>query len=437
MKTVSKIALGMVLALGGVGAVTLPATVATAQEAEEYQLDLSRKFRKSAAEAQEALATGDQAAIQAAFAEAEANIKEPDDRFFLAQLRVNDALNREDRQGVAQHLDALLNSGSPAVTQEKRIQFLQQLGQLAIEREDNAAAQGYFQQLAEADPNNPDAIFNVGFFQLQGNDTAGAYDSFSKAIALRESQGATPEENWYRQALRLAFENDQIDVVPPSEALVRAYPTADNWRSVLILLRDGATMSDGSELDVYRLLESTGSMSPEGTLNGQRTRSDYIDWAETANSAAYVGEAQAALQLAAAAGDNAAQRPQAKELGQIVGERVGDDKRDLPGLATEAAAEATGELAASTATAYLGYGENEKAIELYELALQKGGVNEAGVNTRIGIAKMRMGDYDGARAAFAAVPEGTTQGALAKLWAVHLEQKAGGGAETAMTTTEG
>ena len=239
MTMVSRIALGLTLALGAAGAATLPLAATQAQEAEAYQPDLSKKFRKPISEVQTALQAEDLATAQAKLAEAEAAVQNADDAYVLNQFKVNLALKRDDRAAVAPALEGMLNSGSEALTPESRATYLQQLGALALEREDRAAAAGYFQQLADLQPNNADAIFNVGVLQLQGGDNAGAYQNFERAIAAREASGQIAEENWYRQLLKIAYDSE-MDIVEPSMRLVKAYPTPENWRSALILFRDGA-----------------------------------------------------------------------------------------------------------------------------------------------------------------------------------------------------
>ncbi len=61
------------------------------------------------------------------------------------------------------------------------------------------------------------------------------------------------------------------------------------------------------------------------------------------------------------------------------------------GVEKTAAAAPNGKPASRTADAYLGYGDNAKAIELYKLALTKGGVDNDEVNTRLGIALLALG----------------------------------------------
>ena len=92
----------------------------------------------------------------------------------------------------------------------------------------------------------------------------------------------------------------------------------------------------------------------------------------------------------------------------------------LSGLETRAKAAANGKLANSTADAYLGSANWAKAVELYRVALQKGGVDADAVNTRIGIALASSGDKAGAKAAFETVKTPPRDG-VAALWLTFLD----------------
>ncbi|MHB9879201.1 tetratricopeptide repeat protein [Pacificimonas sp. ICDLI1SI03] len=420
MKFVSRFALGAALAMGGLSATVLPATAVAAQEeAEAYSPDFSRKFVKPISEAQEAIQAGDMATATQKLTEAEGVAEKPDDLYYLNQFRFNIADQTGDAALRETAIKGMLDSNSEAMSATARSSLYQELGRLALERGDQAAATQYFEQLLAADPENPTAVFNVAVMQLQAGDEVGAMPRFQRAIELQEATGEPADPAWYRQVLKIAYDNQQ-DIMQPSLSLVRAHPTESHWRDTLVLFRDGAETTDQSDLDVFRLMHDTGALQPEGEVNGQRTRSDYIDYADTANSAAYVGEANAIMEEAKAAGDPGASTSFAQDVNSVIQDRLGRDRSELSGLADEAEGEATGRLALSTATAYLGYGENEEAARLYRLAMEKGGIDEAEANTRLGIALTRQGDLAGAREAFAKVTGGT-QGGIARFWEAHVD----------------
>jgi hypothetical protein len=102
--------------------------------------------------------------------------------------------------------------------------------------------------------------------------------------------------------------------------------------------------------------------------------------------------------------------------------KIAADKASLAAAAADAAKAANGKIAAATADAYMGYGDNAKAVALYQTALQKGGVDTAEVNMRMGIAQARAGDKEGAKASFSKVTGGL-RGTLAQYWVQWLDRK--------------
>ena len=417
MKFVSKIALGAALALSTVGASTLPASAANAQEqAEAYQAKPSRKAAKPLSAANEALQANDFATAQAELAKADAAAESADDRFITNQLRLNLAIATDDDALLNEAINNLLNSGSQALTPEKQAQFISALGSKALENGDDAAALQHLQRLAELQPNNPSVIYNVGVLQLQNGQAQQSYDSFGRAIEVAEANGETAEEAWYRQRLAAALQNE-YDLLEPGFALIQAYPTPQNWRDVLLSYRDTTELSDDQNLDVFRLLHDVDALQGEG---------DYFEYASTAERRRLLGEAKAAYDAGISAGALDAGKPYVSELKGLIDQNYATDQQELDSLAAEAASEPNGKLAANTATAYLGYGDNQKAADLYRTALEKGGVDAADVNTRLGIALTRAGDTAGARAAFEAAKSGQN-GTLADFWLAYLDAQSPAG----------
>ena len=112
----------------------------------------------------------------------------------------------------------------------------------------------------------------------------------------------------------------------------------------------------------------------------------------------------------------------AAQLLSIVSGRIAEDRASLAGVDTKARAAANGTLAMKTAAAYFGYGDYAKAVDLYRVALQKGGVDANVVNTRLGIALALAGQKAEATTALQAVTG--TRADLAQLWLAWMNQRA-------------
>ena len=90
----------------------------------------------------------------------------------------------------------------------------------------------------------------------------------------------------------------------------------------------------------------------------------------------------------------------------------------------EAGRGASASLAVAAGEAFLNFGQNAKAAEMYELALTRPDVDRAVALNRLGIAQAKAGDYAAAQATLAKV-EGN-RAPIAKLWAAYAAQKASG-----------
>jgi Tfp pilus assembly protein PilF len=108
----------------------------------------------------------------------------------------------------------------------------------------------------------------------------------------------------------------------------------------------------------------------------------------------------------------------------MAGGKTAGDRASLAASERTAGSAATGKVALSTADAYLGYGDNDKAIALYKTALTKGGIDTDTANTHLGVALFRAGQKDAARAAFTAVNANGTRGDIAAFWLLYLDQPA-------------
>jgi len=161
---------------------------------------------------------------------------------------------------------------------------------------------------------------------------------------------------------------------------------------------------------------------------GLAIKPDYIEYAEMAFKTGIFGEVKSAIDKGRAkgvlgSGDGA-------DFYTVAQQKIAGDKASLAVAERDAGKSATGKIAAATADAYLGYGDYSKAAQLFQLALQKGSVDVAEINTRLGIAQALAGDTAAARQSFAKV-SGGTRGQIAQYWSKWLEGQAAGQASAA------
>lgn len=363
-----------------------------AEKAPTYKF--SKPVQSLVAQAQQKQTAGDHAGALELLKQANAlPEKNQDDIYIINMLTLNSAITLKDNALIEQSLEGALTSGR--LTPEEESKFRRNLGAMAMQRNDTNKAVSEFEKLIAMDPNDAQLIVEVAELQRRQKQNDKAIASMQQAIAVQEKGGQKAEESWYRRTLAIAYDAKlPAQTAAASEALVKAYPNPTNWRDVLVIYRDSSKLDDAANLDVLRLMRANNALA------GER---DYAEYAETATIRGFPGEAKAVLDEGVAKGAIKPTAPFVKELLGQVNPKIAADKASLTGLEKEAAASKTGKAAMATADAQLGYGNYAKAAELYRMALTKGGVDAATVNTRLGFALGKSGDKAGAETALGTV----------------------------------
>ncbi len=221
-------------------------------------------------------------------------------------------------------------------------------------------------------------------------------------------------EAWYRVVVSQTYKaKDYAATNRYMRAMIGDYPTPTNWRDALVLYRDAAKLEPTMAIDVYRLMRAAKA------LDGER---DYYEYALFVDQRGLPGEAKAVIDEGYALGKAPKTSKAISDIYATSSAKIAADRASLAKSAGAANNAANGRVAANTADAYLGYGEDAKAAELYRTALSKGGVDNDAVNTHLGIALARQGQTADAKAAFAQVKGPRAE--IASYWMTWLDQKA-------------
>jgi tetratricopeptide (TPR) repeat protein len=417
MKVISTLAVAAVLAAGGIA--VAPAAAQKAAKAQKdaapaaapaRKYNIGKEARKPISDLQAAVTAKNTAGFAPLLAAAEAVAKNSDEKYVIARLRLEHAVNINDPAAQRAAIEAILASGGADAAEQVRMK--QGLAGLASQSGDFAAAESSFAGIVAAEPNNLDAVVNLARAKLELKKDVEALPLLQRAITLSKAQGRPGEEAWYRKALEIAHkQRNRPLALQLSRDVLTAYPTEVNLRNAIIIYRDGATLDKEADLDMLRLMRAGKVMSGPGA---------YMELAQVLNEAGLPGEAKSVLEegtrlglLKGGAG--------ASLLASLNG-RISEDRGSLPGVDSKARAAGNGALAMKTATAYMGYGDYAKAADLYRVALQKGGVDANLVNTRLGMALAMGGQKAEAQAAFKAVTGARAD--LATLWLAWLAQRA-------------
>jgi len=414
----------MKMVLGRASAVAMAAMLlltmpqaATAQKKGKEPAGPTYKFSKPVqsllAQSQTAQQAGDAAGALVILQQAEAlPNKNADDIYMINMMTLNTAIMLKDNALIERSLEGAVASGR--LPQDEEIKFRRNLGAMALQRNDTNKAVAEFEKLLVMTPNDTAMIVEVAELQRRQGLNAKAIQTLNQAIAMKTQGGQKADEAWYRRALAIAFDAKlPAETTAASEALVRAYPNPTNWRDVLIIFRDSAKLDDQGNLDVLRLMRQNSALA------GER---DYAEYAETAAIRGLPGEAKAVIDEGIAKGALQAGKPLVRELLASVSPKIAADKASLPGLERESAAGKNGRMALATADAHLGYGNFAKAADLYKMALQKGSVDTATVNTRLGLALAKTGNKPAADMALKSVT-GAPRNQLSRYYQIWLEQQ--------------
>jgi tetratricopeptide (TPR) repeat protein len=411
MKLVSTIAAASALAAAAVAAQPVvaqkPAAAQPAAPARKF--NISPQARKPLTDLQSAVSKKDEAAYPAALAAAQAAATNSDEKYVVAKLRLQHAIDTGDKKAQMEALQATIDSGGADAAES--LQLTHYIGALAAQTADWPRAEAAFTTVLVSTPNDLDSLVDLARAKIELKKVAEALPLLQHAIAISKAAGQTPPEPWFRNALAIAYQTkNQAAVQEINADLLRYYPSGQNLTNAILLYNEGANLPKDAELDLLRLLYVSGGMTDSNS---------YFRLAAMLETSGLPGEEKTVVESGMRAGKLGG--ADAQQMLQRSNARIAADRASLPGVEQKARAAGTGTLAASTAMAYASYGDYAKAVDLYRVALQKGGVDPDLVNTRLGIALALSGYRPEAETAFKAVSGARAR--LAGLWLTWLAQR--------------
>ena len=428
MKMISRVALAAAL-FSGVGGlvVAMPAEAKKKDEQPQGpQYNFSPDVRAAAAAAQDALKAKDYATAETDVAKIEAAAKNDDDQYIGAALRLQLEAGKIGARGtqdpkddlvLAPILDKLL--ANPKTPQSDigryayfrgNIAFNGQQYDVAAKLYERAQAAGFVSEAAD------DLPLQIVKSHIESGDVKGGLAKLQTLIDAKKSAGQPAPEPWYRYAITQVYRtNDIPGTLAWTRLWLTAYPTNQNWRMAIYQFgfqgQGAQRMNKRQRVDLFRLMRATSSLGDAAF---------YKEYAQSTLDLGLPTETKTVIEDGIAKGVIPSTDPDAKALVAQANKSIGLDK---PFAVQEKQAEASkdGALASQTADAYLGAGNYAKAIEYYNLALQKGGpINTDEINTHLGIAMALSGDKAGSKAKFAAVTT-SPRTDIANLWTIYAD----------------
>ncbi|BDI61175.1 hypothetical protein [Qipengyuania nanhaisediminis] len=339
-----------------------------------------------------------------------------DEKIAGGGLIFNAGIKASDRALQLQGMEVMLDSGKVPAEQVGRYNFIAY--QLANEAGDNVKARHYLQgaidnNFTTEQISRPDLQIAMAenFFAAEEFDAG--FDYLTNAIEGRKSQGLTVDEQWYRRGVTVAYEYELTPYVYDFATLwLSDYPSPQNWRDAVNLTRNLNTFEANEILDLFRLSRRVGAL---------QDATDFDYYVEAADPRRLPQEVKDVIDEGMQAGIVSSGNLFITESLETANGRISADRADLPALERDAMAAGAGlRTVVAAAGTFLSYGEYDKAERLYERALGMPGVDSAEANMRLGIARIGLGNFDGAREALGQVSGNRLP--IAKLWIAYANE---------------
>lgn len=424
MRFVTPVALALTLALAG-GAVSAPAFAAKKDEKKggAPKLNVSPDVIKALQAAQQAAGKQDFAAAKAALADADSKAKSNDDKYQIGAVKLNTSIASKDAAMQGEALTQMLDSGLTPPEQVGQFNAIAADQALQMKNYDLAITHARAALQAGYKPDVVNVALAQAYFGKAGTanpsvepqrglNQKGLAALKAAADTTKAAGGQVPAQ-WYQIGVSRAANAKLPEVTEWAKMAYQAAPSGENLRTLIRLFQQAnPNISNRENLDVMRLMATSG---------GLVVSQDYLEYAEMASKTGIYGEVKTAIDAGRSKGVLSAS--QGGDLYQPAVAKIAGDKGSLGSAEADARKAANGKIAAATADAYLGYGDYAKAVAMFELAKQKGGVDADEINTRMGIAKALSGDNASAKAAFQSVQAGSRK-QIADLWLAYLGTKA-------------
>jgi tetratricopeptide (TPR) repeat protein len=358
----------------------------------------AKKYDEAIAKAQEALALPN---------------KTPFDTHVSYQMLGFAYARKGNNAEAAKYMELQLDTGF--ATQAEQNTITKALASVAYQQKDYAKAIDFGNRLIKGGGGDADTYTLVAqsyYLQQKYKESAKFLGDY---ISDQERRGVTPKE----QSLQLVANScekggDMAGATSALEKLVMYYPKPSYWNNLLYAVMRTEGISDRQTLNVYRLMQDTKTLSQA---------SDYTEMAQLAIEGGTPGEAQKVLEEGFAAKVFEEQRVKDRNtrLLESAKKASATDQASLPKLDTEARAAKTGDADVALGSAYLSYGQNDKALEAITRGIGKGGLkNPEEAQILQGIAQLRAGNKAEAQKSFKAVKStNATWARLAKLWTLN------------------
>ncbi|WP_374529645.1 hypothetical protein [Novosphingobium sp.] len=339
-------------------------------------------------------------------------VSNADDKYLAGQLALNLGNIALDKPMQRRGLQAMVDSGKTSPAETAKFNFY--IGGISFDMKDYPAARTALEAAIAGGYTEGDPEYLLAESYIGDNQ---APAGLKVLLDASDKKGAGVSEDWLRRGIVVAYKINNLEYAGAfSSRLVSLYPNNENWALAIAVQRDLGKYQSQDLIDLMRLMERTKSFSEER---------DFVEYIQAADPRRLPGEVLKVIEEGLAAGKLNPSDPFVVDAKSNASGRISADKASFPGLEKDArAANATAATAMAAGDTFLSYDMPAKAIDMYQIALTKPGVDSPRVLTRLGIAQADAGLYADAQATFAKV-DGVRK-PIADLWSVYAKNKAAG-----------
>lgn len=331
----------------------------------------------------------------------------------VTQFKMAIMLQMGDEAGAAKIIEGILASNQASAGQVP--DMLKQLQSIYQRQKDYAKAIQYGERyLKEVGANSEVSGLLLRAYYLKG-DYKTAADGARKAIKQSESANKKPDEDVLKflSSSEYKLDSNGAGYISSLETLLEYYPAPEHWKNIFIVLKNEANYSDRENIEIYRLKKALGLLDGDG----------YMGMAELSLAMTSPGDAKSAIETGLASGAIKEGERVTRLLNKAKADAAGD-LASLDAVSKEAQSKPTGEPLAKIGAAYLGHGQNDKAVSTIQAAITKGGLKSVDESyVRLGVAYYNLGKKAEALKAFQSVSSKSNLARLSRLWIIYIEGK--------------
>jgi hypothetical protein len=315
-------------------------------------------------------------------------------------------------QAAATAIESVVDS--PYLPASNKPQLLRTLMSIYYQQKDYDKAIKYGEASRAAGDTNPDTPLTIAQSYYLTGKFKEAQQGMEAIVARDEQAGRKPSEKSLSLIWSCAIKTkDDAAASRAIEKLILHYPKPDYWANAMAgVLNQNKGNDDRLKLLTYRLAYQVGIL---------KQGAQYTEMAQIAVDQGNPGEAQTVLEQAFQ--KNLYTDPHDKERSQRLLDKVrkaaADDRATMAKQEREAAAAPSGDALVQVGSAYLGYGQPDKAVQSISAGISKGNLKHPDeAYMLLGIAQDRSKNGAEAVRAFNRANNDPKYAQLAKLWAL-------------------